>query len=55
LDYGGKTGRNKSINRPFIRGGRYIYPAYEAEYPNIMRLLDKRLRDLAATKGIEVT
>ena len=27
LDFGGKVGRSKSVRRPFIMGGRYIYPA----------------------------
>lgn len=26
LDFGGKVGRSKSVRRPFIMGGRYIYP-----------------------------
>lgn len=26
LDFGGRTGRNKSVRRPFVMGGRYIYP-----------------------------
>lgn len=27
LDFGGATGRNKSIKRERIKGGRYVYPA----------------------------
>ena len=26
LDFGGRTGRNKSVRRPFVMGGRFIYP-----------------------------
>jgi len=27
LDFGGKVGRGRSIVRPVVKGGRYIYPA----------------------------
>lgn len=26
LDFGGRVGKNKSVKRPFIQDGRYIYP-----------------------------
>jgi hypothetical protein len=26
-DMGGRVGRNRSISRPFIKGGRYLFPA----------------------------
>lgn len=53
LDYGGKVGRNRSVVRPFIKGGRYLYPAYESQHDNVLRLIRKRLTDLLAKKGIE--
>lgn len=28
LDFGGSVGKRKSVRRPFIKSGRYIYPAY---------------------------
>lgn len=55
LDYGGSTGRNKSVKRTFIKGGRIVYPAYEQEHTNIMRLLEKRLTDLVESKGLDVS
>lgn len=54
LDYGGSTGRDRSVKRPFLRGGRYIYPAYEEQHTNVMRLLEKRITDLMDSKGIDV-
>lgn len=54
LDYGGSTGRDRSVKRPFLRGGRYIYPAYEEQHTNVMRLLEKRITDLMESKGIDV-
>lgn len=26
-DFGGRVGRNKSVSRPFIKGGRWLFPA----------------------------
>lgn len=54
LDYGGRVGRNKSIVRPFYGGGRYLWPAYDQERVNIMRLLDKRLADVIEANGLKV-
>lgn len=55
LDYGGKTGRNRSVSRPFERHGRYLYPAFWSQYDNIRRLLEKRLTEFIESKGLEIT
>lgn len=55
LDYGGRTGRKGSAVRPFIKGGRYIYPAYESQHDNVTALLTKRIRALVESKGLSVT
>lgn len=55
LDYGGKTGRGGSIVRPFIKDGRYVYPAYRAQHGNILRLLQKRLDAVAEKAGLGVS
>lgn len=55
LDFGGAVGRHKSIRRPFIRSGRYIYPAYSQEHTNIMRLLEKRVSQVITNAGLDVS
>lgn len=55
LDYGGKTGRNRSVSRPFERHGRYLYPAFWSQYDNVGRLLEKRLTEFIESKGLEIT
>lgn len=55
LDFGGSTGKHKSVHRPFLRSGRYIYPAYSQERLNIMKLLEKRLTQVVTDAGLEVT
>lgn len=54
LDFGGRVGRNKSIRRPFIRDGRYIYSAYFRNRPKYAELLEKALLDVASQAGVEV-
>lgn len=54
LDFGGKTGRKRSVNRPFIKSGRYLWAAYDQESANIAKLIDKRMHALVTDAGLEV-
>jgi hypothetical protein len=55
LDFGGRTGRNKSVKRPFISDGRYLYPALAATRPQFEAAVAKALTDAAQSAGLEVT
>lgn len=55
LDFGGRIGRNKSQRRPFVQGGRYMYPAFSANRESIHKALDKSLKELVRAAGLEVT
>ncbi len=54
LDYGGRVGRNKSVSRPFVRQGRYLYPAYHAHKTEIRAVLERELVELAKRAGLTV-
>jgi hypothetical protein len=54
LDFGGRVGRGRSVVRPFIKQGRYIYRAYEAERGRIPDLLGDALVGVARQAGMEV-
>lgn len=54
LDFGGRVGKRKSIKRPFIKHGRYIYNAYFDNQPRYAELLEKALLDAARSAGVEV-
>ena len=55
LDYGGKTGRKRSVSRPFVNGGRYLYPTYHANKVSIQAALEKSIVALVESVGIEVS
>lgn len=54
LDFGGKTGPKKSVDRPFYKAGRYIYPTLAEKTDEIQAAMLKALAQLASTNGIEV-
>jgi phage gpG-like protein len=49
FDFGGRVGRNKSVERPFIKNGRVVYPAVAAKNEEVAdrfgREIDALLRD----------
>lgn len=54
LDFGGRVGRNRSVRRPFIKEGRYIYRAYFDNSSRFQAVLEQALIDVARSAGIEV-
>lgn len=55
LDFGGRVGRKKSVKRPFIKGGRYIYAGLDANREQLTEVLTKSLLDVARQAGVEVS
>lgn len=53
LDYGGKVGRNKSIVRPFISTGRYVYPTILGEREVIESAAEHAIVSVAKKAGFE--
>lgn len=54
LDFGGRVGPKRSVHRPFIKQGRYLYPALGANYDKFTALLEAKLIDVARSAGVEV-
>lgn len=54
LDFGGRVGKNRSVKRPFIKHGRYIYNSYFDNQARYAELVEKALLDVARQAGIEV-
>lgn len=51
LDFGGSVGRNKSVHRPFIKAGRYLYPTVRDRRAMIQEELEDGLKRLARNVG----
>lgn len=54
LDFGGKTGPQGSVVRPFIREGRYLWPALTRKRDEIEKIMTEGLVGLAGDAGLEV-
>lgn len=54
LDFGGKTGRGKRIERPFVKAGRYLYPAIAEARPELAELAADAVVSVARKHGFEV-
>jgi len=54
LDFGGRVGPKRSVHRPFIKQGRYLYPALGANYDKFVALLEDKLIEVARQAGVEV-
>jgi hypothetical protein len=54
LDFGGKVGRGRSVSRPFLKHGRYIYNAYFDNQAKYAQLVEQALFDVAAQAGVEL-
>jgi hypothetical protein len=54
LDFGGRVGRQGAVRRPFIKQGRYIYPALGKNYDKFAALLEQKLIEVARQAGVEV-
>lgn len=55
LDFGGKVGIGKSVDRPFYTEGRYIYPGLRHNRDQITQVMADALTELARGAGFEVT
>jgi hypothetical protein len=55
LDFGGAVGPNRSVTRPFIRRGRFLYAGLEAKHEDVTRIMSEGLAELAAGAGMDVS
>jgi len=55
LDFGGRVGPARSVRRPFLTEGRYVYPGLRANRDEIQAELERALTELARGAGLEVT
>jgi hypothetical protein len=53
LDFGGRVGKNRSVRRTFIKGGRYIFPAYSDNRELIGERLERGMTELIRDAGLD--
>lgn len=54
LDFGGRTGPARSVRRPFLSAGRYLYPTLQRNRDEFSDVLESALTDVARSVGLEV-
>lgn len=54
LDFGGKVGRKKSVGRPFLKEGRFLYAGLNAERDRVYDAVVAALLDAAQSAGVGV-
>lgn len=56
LDFGGRVGRNRSVERPFRKRGRYLYMAYfeQRDSGAFAEALEQALIEVANQAGVEI-
>lgn len=57
LDFGGRVGRRRSVIRPFLKEGRYLYKEYFdlRDSGELRQVLERALLNVVEQAGIEVT
>lgn len=53
LDFGGSVGRSKSVKRPFIQKGRYVYPTIAAMEGEIVGKADELIETLVRRHNLD--
>lgn len=54
LDFGGRVGRRRSVRRPFLKDGRYIYDSYFRNRERFTGILVDELVDVGKQAGLEI-
>lgn len=55
LDFGGRVGRDKSIRRSFQPDGRYLYPAYRRNRPEVFEAMQAGIIRVLRSVGWDAT
>lgn len=55
LDFGGRTGRRRSVKREFLKEGRYLYPTLREIRPQIEKSLKDGIIKAARDAGLDVS
>jgi len=54
LDFGGKVGRKNSVERPFYKEGRYLYPTLRKHKDDFTDIMQGAILGVARDAGLDV-
>jgi hypothetical protein len=54
LDWGGRVGRRRSVTRPYMREGRYLYPTLSKHRSEIQGFAQEALTNVVRDAGLDV-
>lgn len=54
LDFGGRIGRDRATRRPYVQGGRYLFPAFASTRNEVLTALGEAIEDLVRRSGLEI-
>lgn len=52
LEFGGAVGRNDSVKRPVVRGGRYIFPSLDEHRGEVLSSYEATVSDIIKRAGL---
>ena len=55
LDFGGRTGPGRSVERPFFKKGRYVWLSFADKRDEVTEALEGAMVDVARGAGLDVT
>lgn len=55
LEFGGSVGIGNSVKRPFVKGGRFLFPAIAAGREDLIEAIAAGITDLAQRHGLDAT
>jgi hypothetical protein len=55
LDFGGKVGKNRSVDRKFKPEGRYLYPTYKAKRGEVLERVADQIFGLIEKHGLDAS
>jgi hypothetical protein len=54
LDFGGRVGRKRSVDRPFYKEGRYLWKGLVVKRDELADRMERALTDVARSAGMDV-
>jgi len=54
LEFGGKVGKKNSVERPFIKEGRWLYPTIKSEREQLIEATDDLIDKVVEHAGLDI-